>query len=677
MTQATILFADNDRDFLGTRSEFLEAEGYTVLKAYSLEEARDILDHRRVQLAILDIRLTDDTDAGDISGLELAQEAAYNSLPKIMLTGFPNVEAVRIALRPVVNQLPPAVDYVSKKGEEGRSGAEVLIEAVKQAFAEHVRINWDLRIRWGQQGGLLPPVLVSLIYPDLTRKRLADRSGELEDLFRKLFHGYSHATLGRVLARRQGRILLSAFSYPAQGPGQQFVVSCGHRAKVETERDRYGSFVPQGVGEKSINLEKSVETIHFGAAAYRLGGCVVEEALALTEFYHQQPTARALAVIEDLFSSTLRLWYERAQEKRPQPMEAFCREWLGADGGTLDQTALEKRVAGFSQAALAAGVVGLDCLPHKLVLCSSEGGAEFSYPNPMPYLCEERITVSPPTLCGITHGRVDGESVLVDRTGQTWTVDFGMAGLGPLVRDFVSLETSVKLDMLVGAGLTQRHELERRLLAMHHLGEEIDLEGMSPEVEKALQVIIRIRSQAADTIGPEMEPYLVGLLFCAARRFFDYQPELRYTKGELVIFAHALLSAAMMCRKLVSWEDRLHELPAQASESLWIDADNREVWVEGRRVTLPPLGFRLLQYFYDHPNQLCERLDIAKHVFGVEHSDLRPAEVELMEKDQINTNVSRLRKAIEPNPSYPKYLVTVHGSGYKLVLGDVNRRDES
>ena len=676
MTQATILFADNDRDFLDTRSEFLEAEGYTVLKAYCLEEARDILDHRQVQLAILDIRLTDDADAGDISGLELAQEAAYNSLPKIMLTGFPNVEAVRIALRPVVNQLPPAVDYISKKGEKGRSGADVLIEAVKQAFDEHVRINWDLRIRWGRQGGLLPPVLVSLIYPDLARRQLADRAGELEDLFRRLFHGFSHATLGRILARRQGRILLTAFSYPAQGSEQRFVVSCGHGAKVETERDRYSSFVPQGVGEKSINLEEFVETIHFGAAAYRLGGCAVEEAMVLTEFYQQQPTARALAVIESLFTSSLRPWYERAQERRPQPMENFCREWLGADGDTLDQTALEKRVASLSRAALAAGIVGLNCLPHKLVLCSSEGGVEPSYPNPVPYLCEERIAANPPTLCGITHGRLDGESVLVDRTGQPWTVDFEMTGLGPLVRDFVSLETSVKFDMLVGAGLAQRHELESRLMAMGHLGEEIDVEGMSPEVEKALQVIVRIRSQGAGTIGPEMEPYLVGLLFCAVRRFLDYQPELRYAKGELVVFAHALLSAAMMCRRLVSWEDRLRDLPAQASESLWIDADNREVWVEGRRVTLSPLGFRLLQYFYDRPNQLCERLDIAKHVFDVDHSGLRSAEVELMEKDQINTNISRLRKAIEPNPSYPKYLVTVHGAGYKLVIGDMIKRTD-
>ena len=675
MAKATILFADNDYDFLETRSEFLEDEGYAVLKARSPEEARNILDRGRVQLAILDIRLTDDRDGGDISGLELAQEAAYRSIPKIMLTGFPNVEAVRIALRHRIDELPPAVDYISKKGEEGKKGAEVLIEAVERAFASHVRINRDLDIRWGRQDELLPPSLVSLVDPDLPSGWLADRSGELEDLIRKLFYFYSQVTLGRVLTRREGWILLNAFAYPAQGLEQQFAVACGQRVKVAGEKDRHTSFVPQTAGNRSSNLVDSAETVHFEAAAYRLGGCTVGEAMTLVEFYHRQSTDRVVAAVDDLFQVALRPWYEQGQEKQQQPLDAFCWEWLGADENTLARAELEKRVTGICRAALASGIVGLDCSPHKLTFRSPEG-TEFFYPQPAPYLYERRITVSPPTLCGITHGRLDGASVLVDRTGQTWVVDFGRTGLGPLVRDFVSLETSVKFDVLTGADIAQRHELESRLLAMCHLGEKIDTEDVGPEVEKALRVIDRIRSQAADIVGPQIDPYLMGLLFCAAERLLRYRPGLRYTKGEAVTFAHILLSMGMMCQRLAAWEDRLQDLPSQATESLWIDVDNQEVWVEGRLVTLSPLGFRLLQYLYDHANQLCKRADIAENVFDVEHSDISAVELKFLDKDQINTNISRLRKAVEPNPNHPKYIVTVHGVGYKLLLGDVAGRDE-
>ena len=675
MAEATILFADNDHDFLETRSEFLVRKGYTVLKAHSPEEARAILDHRHVHLAILDIRLTDDSDGGDISGLELAQEAAYRPLPKIMLTGFPSVEAVKLALRSVVGELPPAVDYISKKGEEGKRGPEVLIEAVEQALASRVRINWDLTIRWGRNRELMPPHLVSLVSPDVSGEWLADRVGELEDVLRRLFYEYDQVTFGRILTWRPGWVLLTAFACPVEGPEEQFVVACGQRIEVSAEAEHYRSFVPDRAGERAASLLPSAETIHFGAAAYRLGGCPVEQVTTFAGFYHRQPAGTVVGAVDDLFQIALRSWYEKDREERQEPMDVLCQGWLGPDEGALKPAELESRVTGICRAALAAGITGLDCSPHRLGLLYPDG-TQFFYPNPAPYLTEGRVTLSPPTLCGITHGRLDGESVLVDRMGQTWVVDFGETGLAPLVRDFVSLETAIKFDVLAGADVAQRHELESRLLATCDLGGDVDTEDVGPEVEMALRVIGQIRSRAADVVGPEVKPYLMGLFFCAARRILGYRPEFRYTSGEMVAFAHALLSMAMLCQRLVAWEDRLRDLPPQASDSLWIDVANQEVWVEGRQVTLAPVGFRLLRYLYDHANELCRHSDIARDVFDVDFSGLGHAEIRLMERDHITTNVSRLRRAIEPNPSRPKYVLTVRGVGYKLALGDVPARDE-
>jgi len=213
-------------------------------------------------------------------------------------------------------------------------------------------------------------------------------------------------------------------------------------------------------------------------------------------------------------------------------------------------------------------------------------------------------------------------------------------------------------------------------MAMRHLAEGIDTKDIGPEAEKALQVIGQIRSLAVDVVGPKMEPYLIGLLFCAAERLLDYQSELKYTKEEMEVFTHILLSMGMICRRLITREDHLQHLPLQAAESLWIDVDNQEVWIEGRSITLPPQRFHLLKYLYDHANQLCTRSAIAKQVFGLDLPDLPPTEVRLMGKDQINTSIGRLRKAIEPDPSHPKYIVTVRGVGYKLVLGDIPARDE-
>jgi CheY-like chemotaxis protein len=125
---AIILFADNDSDFLRTRVEFLEQEGYHVIPALNLTEARRVLERDGIDLAILDIRLEDDDDEKDVSGLILAKEVA-RSVPKIILTGFPSHKYVREALRPQLEGLPAAVDFVAK-----REGPETLLRAIRKAL---------------------------------------------------------------------------------------------------------------------------------------------------------------------------------------------------------------------------------------------------------------------------------------------------------------------------------------------------------------------------------------------------------------------------------------------------------------------------------------------------------------------------------------------------------------
>lgn len=665
----TILFADNDPSFLITRAEFLENEGYRVLKASSLGEARHLLSETYIHLAVLDIRMVDDDDEKDVSGLTLAQDPAYRLIPKIILTGFPTYRAVREALGPAVDGLPPAVGFLDKN-----EGPHALIQAVEQACAQHVRINRKLRIRWGRKNDLSPLCLVHLVTDDLARERLVDRTGELEDLFRKLFYEYSQIILGRILVRRDGWILLTGFAYREHGPHEQFAVACGCRESIQVEIENVESCIPNKTGRRAVSLVKSAETVHFGAAAYRLGGSQVEQVTTFNEFYDRKPTNVILASVDELFQLTLRPLY-RERQKINEPVEILCTEWLNHDGGVLYPAEIQDCVTGVCRDALAVGITSLDCSPYKLAFRSPEG-TEFFYPNPAPYLCEGRVTTSPPTLCGTTHGRLDGASVLVDNSGQTWVMDFGKAGLGPLVRDFVSLEAAIKFDILTGTGIVARHELESRLLAMSSLGSEIDTHRVGSEVGKALQVIGQLRSNAADVVGPQIEPYLMGLLLCAVERLLGYRSEFKYTRSETETFVHALLSIGMICQRLIGWENRLRDLPSQAAESLWLDEESREVWVEGRQVTMSPQVFDLFKYLYDHANHTCRRVDIAEHAFGVERTDYRAAEARLMDKDLINTNIRRLRKAIEPNPSHPKYVLTVHGVGYKLALGDIPSRDD-
>jgi CheY-like chemotaxis protein len=129
----TILFADNDPAFLKARCEYLEQKDFHVVPVMNPSEARDVLGRGGIDLAIIDIRLLNDEDEKDVSGLALAKDPAFKKIPKIILTGFPSVSAVRDSLRQQKNGTSPALDFVSKA-----EGLEGLLASVKRSIAIHL-----------------------------------------------------------------------------------------------------------------------------------------------------------------------------------------------------------------------------------------------------------------------------------------------------------------------------------------------------------------------------------------------------------------------------------------------------------------------------------------------------------------------------------------------------------
>ena len=151
MAKPIILLADNDTEFLETRREFLEDEGLDVKSASNLAEAKTILDQGRVDLAVIDLRLDNNEDERDMSGLDLARQVAP-SIPKIIVSQFTNPEVVRNALVPQLDGFAPAVDFINKA-----DGLEPLLTAIRRALARSdsrllqvsdrmaLRIDWDYK----------------------------------------------------------------------------------------------------------------------------------------------------------------------------------------------------------------------------------------------------------------------------------------------------------------------------------------------------------------------------------------------------------------------------------------------------------------------------------------------------------------------------------------------------
>ncbi len=128
MARAKILIADNDNDFLETRREFLEREGYAVVTASSPIDAQKKLQEGNIDLAIVDVRLLNDDDEKDISGLEFAKSVA-DAIPVIILTGYSSTEYMRQALRLQINGTRIAQDFISKQ-----DGPMALLSAIHRGL---------------------------------------------------------------------------------------------------------------------------------------------------------------------------------------------------------------------------------------------------------------------------------------------------------------------------------------------------------------------------------------------------------------------------------------------------------------------------------------------------------------------------------------------------------------
>ncbi|NJN53752.1 MAG: response regulator [Anaerolineae bacterium] len=130
-----ILLADNDLNSLALHQEFLEGHGYEVVTAVSPLEAWSALVENNVDLAIIDIRLQDDLDEKDTSGLRLARAFMNgHTAPKVIITSYATVEVVRDALQPNNSGARPAMRFVTKQ-----EGLDKLLTAVQQAFQVDVR----------------------------------------------------------------------------------------------------------------------------------------------------------------------------------------------------------------------------------------------------------------------------------------------------------------------------------------------------------------------------------------------------------------------------------------------------------------------------------------------------------------------------------------------------------
>ena len=107
---------------------------------------------------------------------------------------------------------------------------------------------------------------------------------------------------------------------------------------------------------------------------------------------------------------------------------------------------------------------------------------------------------------------------------------------------------------------------------------------------------------------------------------------------------------------------RRQQEPAAAERILHVgpvqmDVERHIVSVNSEAITLPLKEFDLLEYLMRNSGRVLTRGQLIDRVWGADY---------VGDTKTLDVHVKRLRSKIEPEPSAPRYIVTVRGLGYKF-----------
>lgn len=176
---------------------------------------------------------------------------------------------------------------------------------------------------------------------------------------------------------------------------------------------------------------------------------------------------------------------------------------------------------------------------------------------------------------------------------------------------------------------------------------DLMLPGMSgTDVAKQLRITSKVPIIMVTARDSEIDK-VVGLELGAD----DYVTK-PYSSRELIARIRAVLR-----RGGEPEEDSYEDLQVLEGGPVRMDVERHEVTVDGEPIAMPLKEFGLLEYLLRNSGRVLTRGQLIDRIWGADY---------VGDTKTLDVHVKRLRSKIEPEPSRPRYLVTVRGLGYKF-----------
>jgi CheY-like chemotaxis protein len=526
------LVVDDDPKWLTVLEDLLRELGLEVVGAGRYEEAIALLNSQYFHLAVIDVRLEGDRSE-DTLGLDIVRHIAESGLDEamvqIVLTGHGTRDQARESFKSY-----RVDDFIPKRGEAGTGfDEEDFSDSVQSSFSKKLPINYGLQIEFVHDLSL-ESLASQLVEDGQDREKVEMLAWELDDLLRKLFPKADSLVISAVTGgHSKATVVLKVEPFhEVKGQPEACIVKCGRVDEIGSEAENYEDHVRGFVaGSRHTALERMARTRSLGGIVYSLIGAPFETVRSFDAFYQDHSPADTCAVLRELFVQNCRNWYGNRRQKRTRNLAELY--W-----GAVDLT-YEKIVQSFD--AMYPRYVDRQeiSFPH----------LDGSFKNPVYHPLAHDQPVYLEAYTAVTHGDLNGGNLLVDADQHVWMIDFGRTGEGHIARDFVTLESVVKFQLLEEESLEALYEFERALLAPGSFGEDLapPRRLRTEPVAKAFEVVACLRRLAGSVIQPsqDIRAYYAGL-FYHTLNLIRYYRLLQLKRRKHYI----LLSASMLCERI-------------------------------------------------------------------------------------------------------------------------------
>jgi len=538
------LVVENDLDYRQDYDKIITAWGYQVVLADGtrqtlLEDAKRKARSHSCCIALVDMRLLDEDDISDHSGLNLISE--LKPTRSIVVTSYGSMSTAVEALK-----VKGAINFIGK--EKGPLCLrEAITEAAYTVCRRRLKYHWPTGYQPDQilRKLNLSPEMVSLDEPHCALKWLYNELGEGETPI-------SQIDLQPVTTFFESPDSTTPFArsvvFVVQPQGsdgvwhQREIVKLAPSERIQDEMENYSNYVKPHLSHHRTARIENHTVVLWNIGAIRYTNIATEDRKPLRHWYHASGSnvAAIADVLEDLFLRTLGPWHELASSRSSYTIYAY---YLATFKN------LERKINSYPEQS---EHLMIPCIPHELcnpVVWVRKHGQQSHF--------ESRFDA-------ITHGDLHSDNVFVDRHGQTCVIDYERSGPGYCLRDFVELEADIRLRLLpmTQAHLPLAYHLDSLLLAPRYPDQIpgwVDIPSTDGKVlaefRKAFDVINTLRKLAFQISGfHSMKEYywalLMETLFSVTRNYSDWE-----NREAAALARHrATLSAALICERLADWE---------------------------------------------------------------------------------------------------------------------------